>query len=304
MREVEAELFQDGRILRLVARVSARVSAPPLPLSNGAPRSLPRVAGRLGAASVRVETKLLVPWLLSVLKRMDAQRGQYVADALDVVKWNVGLDARGDVVEQVVGPFDIAVDGAAGTTRARARARVADRERLLAALVRLSGFAYVLGGDRLSVKSVTFEGARGFALSSPALGLHAAVALERRQITAVVSPAAVPADWRRRAGTQDSPRGAGRWDALALVGPVNRCAHAVIDCAAVCEYLAEVAGSRGAVADAVEMIRAFGRARGSAALAVSVDGADLTLWGAWVPDDRGRADELPGRVGRDMLVTR
>jgi len=277
---IELEVFPDGDLVRAVASVRLDPGAPALPLTNTDLTTPAMRDGDWGAAALFMESKRLVRWIVEVARREDAFRGQMLADALVVAKWNLGLDVEKDIAEALGGGVRALASRRAGDLVLLA-ADVRAGESLAKALQSLATASLLVPGAGAGIEPARFGETAGYRVRTPWPVLTPAVFLDKGALIISMSAEASPPDpdeISRRlsaAGRDDIPL------RLREIGGCERCAAVVVnvlECVRAARGFARACGLDDA---GLPTPASLAWADGEAAVTVRVGGAGLQVWGVW-----------------------
>jgi hypothetical protein len=322
LREITLQAFPDGEVLRLVASLRFERGAPALPFTNRelpppAMEEQPNLRGWASGA-VSLDTGRLIPWLLAVLDRRDnpgrpaarsADRprrapgtGQFLRDALAVMRQNLELDLERDVVRALGGTVRLRAGSWLGTHEAALLAEVRSPEALEKALAKLSTVSQIMGKAGPRLDAARFAGTNGYRLRLPWQGPQPALALAGGRLVAATHPRLMengaPRLVRALSGAREDrlPRPLGE------VGHLDRCAVAVVDVLTAARAARRAARVVGLDETLVPSPSRISWADGTAALAVRVGEDGLQVFGAWVAGrsalGRGSDECIAGPVRR------
>jgi hypothetical protein len=144
--EAHAQLSLEGNGLSLIACTIPDPTLPVPPIANARTPDMPPGDGVSATFAIHLVPADVLPWIVAISKHLDPQFGQFIQDGIEVLKWNLGIDLRGDVAEQLEGVVRAAAGERDGRLAAVAFAPLGDRNAVERALTRIAfGSRFVAG---------------------------------------------------------------------------------------------------------------------------------------------------------------
>jgi len=273
--EAHAQLTSDGTRLHLIACTVADANAPVLPLA-GVDAATPALDGGTSATlAAGLDAAKVMPWLVATAKSLDAQQGQFIADGIEVLKWNLGIDIRGDLVEQFEGAVRAAAGERDGRLFATAVVPLRERKAVERALGRLAFGSRFVADTMPSLHQTSTDPGSPYQVKAPGFEGVAFVVAGTDGLLATICEPPVDADW------QDAARALAPDDTRRDASGVG--VGAAVDVARAAGHIERLVRLLRIDYDASGLARVMRGAGGTATLALRVQDGRLIAWGAWVP---------------------